>query len=185
MAKKGSTGKPATKEWAKHLKPHGKRDAAKKERIHSKADIKERLNENATHNDKFKTFLEALKGNGNDALIENIKLGYRVCFEGLEHTIGPYYYDSKAGKYYNKSSDMYVDAGEVESQLNAQQNAVNVYNAVLSKAFKLGLIDAKDFQRNHSRVQWDERMSDRMHRAAKAKGISVVDLFNEAKKEFS
>lgn len=30
---------------------------------------------------KFKKFLESLKGNGQDALIESVKKGFKVCFE--------------------------------------------------------------------------------------------------------
>ena len=36
MAKKGSHGKPVTKEWAKHLKKYGKRMANKAERKNTK-----------------------------------------------------------------------------------------------------------------------------------------------------
>ena len=43
MAKKGSTGKPATTEWAKHLRAKGKRNAAKADRKELKKDIKERI----------------------------------------------------------------------------------------------------------------------------------------------
>jgi len=82
MAKKGSTGTPSTKEWAKHLKPEGKRDAAKSERKNAKKDIKERLHESIMYNKKFENFLESLKGNGQDNLIESVKTGFRVCFEG-------------------------------------------------------------------------------------------------------
>jgi len=39
MAKKGSTGKPATKEWAKHLKKYGKKSAAKAERKNIKKEL--------------------------------------------------------------------------------------------------------------------------------------------------
>ena len=31
---------------------------------------------------KFETFLESLKGNGQDSLIESVKQGFKVCFEG-------------------------------------------------------------------------------------------------------
>jgi len=134
---------------------------------------------------KFESFLDNMKGSGNDVLIESIRAGYKVCMESeLEHTIGPYYYDSRAGKYYNKSTDMYVDNAEVDNQLQAQQNAVKINNEVLTQAFKLGLIDGKDYQRNHSRVTWDEKMSGKMDRNAKEKGISVVELYEKAKERY-
>ena len=43
MAKKGSTGTPSSEEWAKHLRPFGKKEAAKSERVNSKEDISKRL----------------------------------------------------------------------------------------------------------------------------------------------
>jgi len=33
--------------------------------------------------EKFENFLESLKGNGQDKLIESVKQGFRVCFEAL------------------------------------------------------------------------------------------------------
>jgi len=33
---------------------------------------------------KFEGFLESLKGNGQDVLIESVKKGFRVCFEEIE-----------------------------------------------------------------------------------------------------
>jgi len=33
---------------------------------------------------KFEGFLESLKGNGQDALIESVKQGFQVCFEDIE-----------------------------------------------------------------------------------------------------
>jgi len=190
MAKKGSTDKPSTKEWAKHLRPKGKRDAAKAERTNSKKDIKERLHENVTIDSKkkFENFLENLKNTDNEALIESVKTGFKACFESdadLEHTIGNYYYDSRAGKYYDKSSDMYVDADVVNNMLNAQQRSGRVNNEVLGQAFKLGLIDGRDYQKNHSRVMWDDNMMNKMFRNAKNAGINVTELFEKAKAEFS
>ena len=35
---------------------------------------------------KFADFLESLKGNGQDALIESVKKGFRVCMESYELT---------------------------------------------------------------------------------------------------
>ncbi len=32
-------------------------------------------------NKKFESFLDGLKGRGNDALIENVKQGFKACFE--------------------------------------------------------------------------------------------------------
>lgn len=135
---------------------------------------------------KFENFLESLKGNGQDKLIETVKTGFQAFVESeLEHTIGNYYYDSGVGKYYDKSRDMYVEAGEVEGMLRNQQQGGMINNEVLKQAFKLGLIDGRDYQKNHSIATWDEEMSNKMDRNAKAKGISVVELFEKAKKEFS
>ena len=39
MARKSTTGKASTKEWAKHLKKGGKRDANKRERKNGKVRI--------------------------------------------------------------------------------------------------------------------------------------------------
>ena len=33
---------------------------------------------------KFKNFLESLKGNGQDSLIESVKKGFQVCHEGIK-----------------------------------------------------------------------------------------------------
>ena len=37
---------------------------------------------------KFKIFLESLKGNGQDKLIESVKQGFQTCFEGFMSVIG-------------------------------------------------------------------------------------------------
>lgn len=141
---------------------------------------------NPRNKTRFKNFLESLKGSGQNELIEAVKQGFQACFENeLEYTgIGSYYYDSKAGKYYDKSTDMYVEDDVVQNLQNAQQRSNSVNNEVLKQAFKLGLIDGRDYQRNHSRVNWDEKMSHKMHINAKAKDISVVDLFEKAKEEY-
>ena len=36
--------------------------------------------------EKFENFLESLKGNGQDELIESVKQGFQVCFEYSEHS---------------------------------------------------------------------------------------------------
>jgi len=36
---------------------------------------------------KFENFLESLKGNGQDTLVESVKQGFQVCFEASEHEI--------------------------------------------------------------------------------------------------
>ena len=137
-------------------------------------------------NQKFDYFLEGLKGNGHDNLIEIVKRGFKVCLENeMEYTgVGDYYYEPKTGKYYNKSSDIYVEPAVVHNLQNAQQTSVNVNNDVLKQAFKLGLIDGRDFQKNHSRINWDEKMSQKMHHNAKEKGISVIELFEKAKEGY-
>jgi len=37
---------------------------------------------NKNKKQKFENFLESLKGNGQDTLIESVKQGFNVCFEG-------------------------------------------------------------------------------------------------------
>jgi len=136
-------------------------------------------------NKKFNKFLESLKDNGNEMLIESVKQGFQACFEGeLEHTIGTYYYDPSVGRYYNKATDFYVDESEVRKLLDASQRSNAINNEVLRQAFKLSLIDGNDYQKNHSKLTWDENMSNKMIRNAKSAGISVTDLFEKAKKKF-
>jgi len=83
MAKKGSTGKEVTTEWAKHLRPFGKKEAAKCERKNAKAcieDDKKNLQE-ASMNKKFIKFLESLKDGKHNSLIESVKKGFQACCE--------------------------------------------------------------------------------------------------------
>ena len=133
----------------------------------------------------FINFLEGLKSNDNNTLIESVKQGFQACFEGeLEHTIGTYYYDPSVGRYYNKATDFYVDESEVRELLDARQRSTAINNEVLGQAFKLGLIDGNDYRKNHSKLTWDENMSNKMIRNAKSAGINVTDLFKKVKKEF-
>jgi len=37
--------------------------------------------------EKFETFLESLKGQGQDSLIESVKKGFKVCFENEESSL--------------------------------------------------------------------------------------------------
>jgi len=102
----------------------------------------------------------------------------------LEHTIGDYYYDRKEGKYYDKARDMYVESSEVQDRLYNQQLMVNINNDVLKRVLKLGLINGNEYLRNHSRVTWDETFSNELHRRAKEKGISIMELFMEEKQKY-
>lgn len=181
MAKKGSTGTPSSTEWAKHLRPFGKKEAAKCERKNAKEcieDDKKNLQE-ASMNSKFMKFLESLKANDNEMLIESVKQGFRACFEGeLEHTIGTYYYDPSVGKYYNNATDFYVDESEVRELLDARRKKISINNEVLKKAFELGLIDGNDYRKNTHRLSWDTAVSDKMVRNAKSAGVSVTDFYS-------
>jgi len=87
MSKKGSTGKPVTTTWGKHLTASAKKGSAKAERRNSKEDVQKRLQENeSSANNKFINFLESLKDNTNSTLIESVKKGFKACCENEEYS---------------------------------------------------------------------------------------------------
>jgi len=142
-------------------------------------------------NQKFMNFLENMKGTGNDALVESISSAYNIIFENgetnisndpdLEHTIGDYYYDNKAGRYYDRSSDVYVDDDTVNRVLNARSDGVRLNNKVLGMMLKEGILNGKEYRKLMGRVDWDENIMRGVWKRAEDKGINISDMFTEAK----
>jgi hypothetical protein len=143
---------------------------------------------------KFEEFLESLKGHDQDSLIESVKEGFRALVENeleqvrdskegeLEHVIGNYYYDSKAGKYYDKSTDFYVKPNVVQRQLDAVSNRVKVNNEVAGKLLKLGTINGNQYQQLIGKRDWPDEIAAKLF---KEKGISLFDLYKETKSEMN
>lgn len=132
---------------------------------------------------KFNNFLESLPPND---LSETIKTGFNKIFESdesLEHAIDEYYYDSKAGKYYDKSRDMYADSTDVQNRMDNAQKSNRVNNNMLSLLLKNDLINGNEYTKLHSRTQWPEAIMTRVHNDAKSKGITMTELWNKAKSE--
>jgi len=62
---------------------------------------------------KFEKFLESLKGNGQDVLIESLKQGFQVCFENeVNFQKGESLQKGELYKYYPEPNSMKNEAGE-------------------------------------------------------------------------
>lgn len=140
---------------------------------------------------KFLNFLESMKCAEHTALVESISTAYNMIFENdgsnissdpdLEHVIADYYYDNKAGRYYDRSSDIYVDDETVNRVLNARSDGVRLNNTVLGMMLKAGVLNGKEYQKLMGRVDWDENIMRGVWKRAENKGVSISDMFTEAK----
>jgi len=94
---------------------------------------------------KFINFLESLKNNGQDALVESVKQGFKVCFESFD-------YDIVSKENMNGYNIIYVNPNnkmpaDKTSQYDAETNTIIVNNNLKD--------DFKDFWEKHEHAHAD------------------------------
>lgn len=120
----------------------GTKEKAKKQAVaiaYSEAD-KSNKKKKKPINEALESFIDSFKTPANEFFLESIvKHGLHVCFEAvLEEPINVYgrtlQYDSKEGKYYDPSSDMYIEYDEYESLKKFDDNAQQKYKRLMQLA---------------------------------------------------
>ena len=140
---------------------------------------------------KFVKFLESVKSH-DPALVETIELGFKVWLEseysddlaGLEHVTDQYYYEPKAGQYYDRSSDAYLDKHDttVHDLLEFKSRAQQRNDRVLRLLIEDGIISSKHLGRNLGRRTWDDELSHTINKRLREKGKNLSEYFERAGK---
>ena len=103
---------------------------------------------------KFKNFLESIKGNGQDVLIESVKKGFQACFESESNLI-PFRKREKLNRDVSNSELQRLSNRVNEAKLAVAKAKDAVKNAyILQQELEKAYVD--EFNRTHPSLSSDE-----------------------------
>ena len=93
--------------------------------------------------EKFENFLESLKGNGQDVLIESVKSGFQACYEGWEEHYTQSEYDDMRQKDADARADARSDAQPSNNDSSSHHELEGSGDEELDKAIATKLLGLK------------------------------------------
>lgn len=130
-------------------------------------------------------FIDSLKTPKTESFLENVvKRGMKLCFEGLEEPINVYgrtlQYDSKMGKYYDPSKDMYIENDEYDYLRNSDDKAQQKFKQLMILATKQST-SPREINKfiNGSHLHWNQPSANELQQEA-YKLVGTNPVFEDA-----